>query len=31
MKAEPALWLDRAETAGPRDPQSAEDAIIALL
>jgi hypothetical protein len=28
MKAEQALSFDRAETAGPRDPQSTEDAIL---
>jgi Transposase zinc-ribbon domain len=27
MKAEPAFGVDRAEAAGPRDPQSTEDAI----
>ncbi len=27
MQANPALWFDRAETSGPRDPQSTEDAI----
>ena len=27
MKAEPPLWFDLAEIAGPQDPQSTEDAI----
>jgi hypothetical protein len=27
MKTQREAWIDRAETAGPRDPQSTEDAI----